>query len=249
MSTSTPDEATTAIASAAGDLERPAAVVFDSDGVLLDSEPSWKAARSELFERYGRTFGETEERESVGTGVAGTGRLLSRLLDRPDCADELADEFAVLLAAEISEGVRPLPGAIALVDELRGSVPIAVASNSPREILLEALEAGGLDEAFDVVVGADEVSEGKPAPDLYLAASERLGVSPGESVAVEDSPSGVAAARAAGLYVIGIPSLADMRLEADMTADSLDDTAVREKLGVADPTLRQRRPWPGQHRP
>jgi beta-phosphoglucomutase-like phosphatase (HAD superfamily) len=99
------------------------------------------------------------------------------------------------------------------------------------------------------VVGADEVSEGKPAPDLYLAASERLGVSPGESVAVEDSPSGVAAARAAGLYVIGIPSLADMKLEADMTADSLDDTAVREKLGVAHPTLRQRRPWPGQHRP
>lgn len=240
MSARTPDDATAAIAPAAGGLERPAAVVFDSDGVLLDSEPAWKAARIELFERHGRTFGEDENRQAVGTGVAGTGRLLSRLLGRPDRAGDLSDEFEVLLSGEMAKGVRPLPGALELAEELRGSVPIAVASNSPREILAGALEAAGLSDAFDVVIGVDEVSEAKPAPDLYLTASERLGALPAESIAVEDSPAGVAAARAAGLYVIGIPSLAGVALEADMTADSLDDVAVRERLGVAEPAPRKR---------
>ena len=154
--------------------------------------------------------------------------------------DENRELFRLLLSGEMAKGVRPLPGALELAEELRGSVPIAVASNSPREILAGALEAAGLSDAFDVVIGVDEVSEAKPAPDLYLTASERLGAPPAESIAVEDSPAGVAAARAAGLYVIGIPSLAGVALEADMTADSLDDVAVRERLGVAEPAPRKR---------
>jgi len=142
VSARTPDDDAAPIARATAGLERPAAVVFDSDGVLLDSGPAWRAARTELFERHGRTFGEDENREAIGTGVAGTGRLPSRL-HRPDRADDLSDEFENLLSGEMAKGVRPLPGALELVEELRGSppnrpgrsrggcVPIAVASNSP----------------------------------------------------------------------------------------------------------------------
>lgn len=212
MSARTPDDDAAPIARAVGGLERPAAVVFDSDGVLLDSGPAWKAARTELFERHGRTFGEDENREAVGTGVAGTGRLLSRLLDRPDRSDDLSDEFEVLLSGEMGEG-RPPPARGA---RARGGV----ARLGP--------DRRGL-----------ELPPGDPRGGPRSRGPQRI--HPAEGVAVEDSPAGVAAARAAGLYVIGIPSLAGVALEADMTADSLDQVAVRERLGVAGPTPLERR--------
>lgn len=211
----------------------PAAVVFDADGVLLDTEGHWQAARHALFVHHGRAFGPAENRQTVGTGISGTGRALSRLLGHPELADDLSDQLLALLSERIAEQPPiPLPGALALVCELHGYLPIGVASNSPRALLGTSLECVGLEAAFDVVIGADEVAMAKPEPDIYLAACRRLDAAPEQSVAIEDSPTGTAAARGAGLYVIGVSSTPGCELDADQTADSLNDAHLRASLGL-----------------
>ena len=136
------------------------------------------------------------------------------------------------MLAAVREHAEPLPGARELVTALCGRRPIGVASNSPRELLRTALDRGGFGDDFDAVIGADEVERPKPAPDLYLRACELLGVRPSEAAALEDSVTGSAAARAAGLFVIGVPSLPGVELEADLVADSLCDDAVWKALSL-----------------
>jgi HAD superfamily hydrolase (TIGR01509 family) len=135
-------------------------------------------------------------------------------------------ELYALALEEIAAGAEPRPGAVELLGELDGRWPIAVASNSPRSHLLAGLERTGLTGRFDVVIGVEDIAEPKPAPDLYLRACELLGVEPARSVALEDSPPGTAAARAAGLYVVGVPSVHGVELDADAVFDSLADRRV-----------------------
>ena len=210
----------------------PTAVVFDCDGLLLDTEECWTQAERELFARHGHDF--TAEHKRVMLGKAGeeTAAILERSLDQPGRGEALRLELLELAAHAVEAGAAPRAGAAELVTELRGSVPLAVASNSPRAILDLALEAAGMSGVLDVVLGGDEVARPKPAPDIYALACERLGAAPGDSVALEDSPTGVAAARAAGLYVIGVPSLEGVVLDASLTARSLEDESVREVLGL-----------------
>lgn len=210
----------------------PDAVVFDCDGLLLDTEECWTRAERRLFTHHGHAF--TPELKRIMLGKAGqeTAAILERSLDQPGRGEALRLELLELAMHEVAAGATPRAGAAELVAELRGSVPIAVASNSPRAILDTALECAGMSGALDVVLGGDEVPEPKPAPDIYAAACRLLGAEPGRSVALEDSPTGVAAARAAGLYVIGVPSLAGIVLEASLTARSLEDDSVRAALGL-----------------
>lgn len=218
----------------------PAAIVFDADGLLIDTEPAWVAARGALYARHGAPFGPGERQATLGTGVSGTARRLSVRLGDGARAGELTAELLDLLVAEVARAtVHPLPGAAALVDELTGRISLAVASNSPRALLERTLEAAGFAGRFDVVLGVDEVARPKPAPDLYLRAVERLGARPEDSVAVEDSPAGVASARSAGLYVIGIPSAAGVALDAGEIAASLGDPALRGALGLPSRTAGQ----------
>jgi HAD superfamily hydrolase (TIGR01509 family) len=209
----------------------PEAVVFDCDGLLLDTESRWSVGEIALFARYGRSFGLEEKRVLLGTAATAAAGVLERLLDQPGRGRELVHELVELVATEISHA-RPLPGARELVGALRGRVPIAVASNSPRRLLDLALGASGLGP-FDATLAGDEVAHGKPAPDLYLEACARLGALPSRAAALEDSPTGVAAARAAGLYVIGVPSLAGTELDADLVAPSLTEASVAAALGLA----------------
>ncbi|WP_239083456.1 HAD family hydrolase [Asanoa ishikariensis] len=127
---------------------------------------------------------------------------------------------------ELASGADALPGARALVERLKDRVPIAVASNSPRSFVAAALASTGLHELFDHVLAAEDVTIAKPAPDLYLAACAVLRADPARSVAFEDSPTGVAAARAAGMYVVGVPSLPRVGLDTDATYPSLADQAL-----------------------
>jgi HAD superfamily hydrolase (TIGR01509 family) len=211
----------------------PAGIVFDCDGLLVDTETLWTRAETELFRRHGRGFTLDDKKALLGTGWVAGGRVLERLLDRPGDAEELAETLLALVTAEVEAGVEPLPGAIELVSELRGRVPLGVASNSPRPFVEGVLERGGLDPgAFDAMVTGEELDHPKPAPDIYVEACRRLGVEPAAAVALEDSPLGVASARAAGLYVIGIPSLPGVDLEADLVAESLFDPRVRSALGA-----------------
>ncbi len=209
-------------------------MVFDLDGVLLESETAWTRAETRLFARYGRTYGAEEKRLLIGGSLEETATELERLLDRPGGSGELLHELLELAAEEFAGPVHPMPGALEVVGALReAGRPIAVASNSQRRLVDLALEGSGLAGAFVAVVAGDEVPNPKPAPDLYLQACRLLDVDPAVTVAVEDSPRGADAARTAGLFVIGIPYLPGLELDADLVVGSLEDVVVRSALGIA----------------
>jgi HAD superfamily hydrolase (TIGR01509 family) len=211
-----------------------AGIVFDNDGLLLDTEPCWTRAERAVFERRGRAFDLEAKRALVGTSPKTATAILERLLDLPGQGAEASAELYELAVDEIGAGAEPREGAVTLLEAVRGRWPVAVASNSPRRHLLTGLRRVGLEDAFDITLGIDDVGEPKPAPDLYLRACELLGVSPGLSVAIEDSPPGVAAARAAGMFVIGVPSVDGITLQADRVFSSLADPLV---LGVIEDAL------------
>ena len=145
------------------------------------------------------------------------------------------DELNDLVLAELEGGVDAMVGARELIEILRlAGVPIALVSNSPRRFIERSHEVAGTGMPFEAVVSGHEVPEAKPAPDAYLEACSQLGVEPGRRVIVlEDSPSGVTAAVAAGLYVIGIPSVPGVELsQADLIASSLESESVLHALGV-----------------
>jgi HAD superfamily hydrolase (TIGR01509 family) len=211
----------------------PDAVVFDNDGLLLDTESVWTRAEEDLFERRGIEFTATHKRELVGTSAEIAGGILERRLGEPGRAAELIEELNELVVAELEHGVEAMVGARELLHQLKErGTPIGLVSNSPLVFVQRSLEIVGFEDRFDVVLSAHEVAAPKPAPDPYLEACRRLGVEAGPSViALEDSPTGVAAARAAGLTVIGVPSLAGMELgEAHEIAESLLDSVVASHL-------------------
>lgn len=211
----------------------PDAVIFDNDGLLLDTESVWTRAEQDLFERRGREFTAANKLELVGSSAAIAGGILERRLDEPGRAEELMEELNELVVAELERGVEAMVGARELLAMLgeRGT-PIALVSNSPMAFVRRSLEIVGLEDSFDLVLSAHEVAAPKPAPDPYLEACRRLGIEPGPLVfALEDSPSGVAAAVAAGLTVIGIPSVEGVALdEAHHLAESLRDEIVATQL-------------------
>ena len=213
------------------------AVVFDCDGLLLDTEKLWARGEEQFFARYGKPYGPDEKLELLGKNGEELERSLARMLDLPNRGPQLVEEMMEISYREVSEGqADPMPGAAKLVRALHGRVPIGVATNAPRELANISLRKAGLQGYFEVVVGVDDVARPKPDPELYLTVCERLDADPTRSVGFEDSPAGSAAARAAGLYVVGVPSHPGVRLDAaDRVVESLDHPDVRavlaERLG------------------
>jgi HAD superfamily hydrolase (TIGR01509 family) len=216
-------------------LGTPEAVIFDNDGLLLDTESVWTRAERDLFERRGLEFTPAHKRELVGTPAETAGLILEQRLNEPGRAMELIEELDELVIVELEHGVEAMIGARELLLELKDrGTPIGLVSNSPLAFVRRSLEIVGFVDRFDVVLSAHEVTAPKPAPDPYLEACRRLGVEPGPAViALEDSPTGVAAARAAGLTVIGVPSLEGIELaEAHAIAESLLDAVVARHLAL-----------------
>jgi HAD superfamily hydrolase (TIGR01509 family) len=213
---------------------RPQAVVFDCDGLLLDTETAWTRAETELFGRHGSTFTMDHKRDLIGSSHTVAAGKLEAMLDLPGQGEALINELHDLVMEEARHDVEPRPGAVALVDALReAQVPIAVASNSPRAFLDQVLATAGVADRFAHTVAGDEVEHAKPAPDIYREACRRLHADPERSVALEDSPTGAQAAHAAGLYVIGVPYIPDMEVPpADLTTASLADAVVLEAVGL-----------------
>jgi HAD superfamily hydrolase (TIGR01509 family) len=211
----------------------PAAVVFDNDGLLLDTERAWTRAERRQFARYGVEFTLAHKHQLVGASGAVAEARMEQMLDLPGHGSRLMLELHELVWAEIDQGAPPMPGAAELVAALRErGTPVGLATNSTRAFVEKALAKSGLAGSFDIVVAADEVAHPKPAPDLYLTACAGLGADPADAVALEDSPTGAAAARAAGMFVIGIPSLDGIVLEADLVAPSLAAPEVHDVLGL-----------------
>jgi HAD superfamily hydrolase (TIGR01509 family) len=212
----------------------PDAVLFDNDGLLLDTESVWSRAEQKLFESRGLEFTIEHKRSLVGSSEKLAGEKLGRFLGEVGREGLIMSELNELVLAELEGGVDPMVGALELVELLRADgVPVGLVSNSPRRFIERSHEVAATGMPFDVVVSGHEVPEAKPAPDAYLEACRQLGVRPGDRVvALEDSPSGVKAAVAAGLFTIGIPSVPGIELEADLVAATLEHASVLDRLGI-----------------
>lgn len=199
-------------------------VCFDLDGLLVETEGLWKEGKRRLFERHGVAFSHADHVAVFGASEAQAEAYFARRLALPeDAAPEVGREYRAIVAGLFEAPIACRPGALELVVSLRGRVPIALATNTRRPMAEAILRQSGLIDRFDAVVTGDEVPP-KPAPDIYLAACRALGVAPAEAVGLEDSPTGLAAVKAAGMTCIVVPSdpSSDMSA-ADLVVGSLAD--------------------------
>lgn len=181
------------------------AVVFDMDGVIADSEPVYYEAINAVLAPLGKSFTPQLQRAIMGHGVAETWAVVAKELALEGPLDGLVDAYDRELCRRLALVRETLPGVRELIAALRGrSVPVGLASSSWPGWIDALLRGVGLEDAFDARVSAIEVAHGKPAPDVYLLAAERLGVAPERCIAIEDTPTGLAAAAAAGMLAVQV---------------------------------------------
>lgn len=206
-------------------MDQIAAVIFDMDGVLLDSEPLHFRAIQEIFTSRNATFTEQDNRTFFGATDAELFRILRILHNLEPSTEALVREKTEILLRLVGADPRPLPGVPEVPRRLKArGLALAVASSSVRPLIDAALPTLGLGDCFDAIVSGEELVRGKPAPDIYLLAARRLGVPPSACLAVEDSQNGVLAAKAAQMACVAIPCPAtrDQDLsEADLVLASL----------------------------
>ncbi len=184
----------------------PEGVVFDLDGVLVDSESVWDEARRQLTEETGGQWHPDATREMMGMSSIEWSRYMHERLDVPMAPEEISEAVVERIAALYRKRLPLLPGAVKAVRSLSERWPLAVASSSNRPVIDLVLELAAIADAFAVTVSSEEVGRGKPAPDVYLEAARRLGVAPDRCVAIEDSANGIRAADAAEMTVIAVPN-------------------------------------------
>lgn len=202
------------------------AVVFDLDGVLLDSEQVWDDAREQLAKERGGRWHARAQRDMMGMSSTEWSRYMHETIGLPEPPEEINREVVERLSAIYREHLPVLPGAREAVERLAARWPLGLASSSNRELIDLTLELLGVTQLFAATVSSEEVARGKPAPDVYLEAARRLEVEPARAAAVEDSQNGILAAKAAAMRVLAIPNQhfppdEDALAQADIVLDSL----------------------------
>ncbi|RZU49108.1 HAD superfamily hydrolase (TIGR01493 family)/HAD superfamily hydrolase (TIGR01509 family) [Krasilnikovia cinnamomea] len=205
-----------------------AAVVFDLDGVIIDTEGVWEEVRRAYVAEHGRAFLPDTQQRMMGMSTGEWSRHLSEDVGVGRTPREVADDVLGRMAQRYADALPLIPGAVAAVRRLGERFPLALASSSARILIDQVLATAGLADAFQVTLSTEEVERGKPAPDVYLAAARRLGLAPGDCAAVEDSSNGLRAAAAAGLAVVAVPHgeyppAPDALALAGLVVDDLDD--------------------------
>jgi HAD superfamily hydrolase (TIGR01509 family) len=183
-----------------------AAVVFDLDGVLLDSEAAWVEVKREFTEENGGRWKQSAELDMLGMSSTEWSQYMHDELGVPVPPEQISSEVAERLAERYRQRLPLLPGAVEAVRSLARHWPLALATSSNRNVIDLVLEEADIADAFAATVSSEEVARGKPAPDVYLDAARRLDVDPGACVAIEDSSNGIRSAHAAGMAVIAIPN-------------------------------------------
>ena len=182
------------------------AVVFDLDGVLVDSEHVWDDVREELARERGGRWHDRAQTDMMGMSSTEWARYMHDVIGLADPPEEINAEVVRRMRARYEAELPVIPGAVEAVSALSPAFRLGLASSSNRPLIDAVLAATGLDALFGATVSSEEVARGKPAPDVYLEAARRLGVPPERTVAVEDSANGIRAAHAAGMRVVAIPN-------------------------------------------
>ena len=205
----------------------PAAVLFDMDGLLVDTEPLWFEVETQILADLGATWDVSDHANLVGSSSAVASAFISEKSGGRATPREIADELLVRMAKRLRDTPQLLPGALRLIKELDDAgVSRSLVSSSGRVLIDAALE--GLALSFDVVVAGDAVGHNKPHPEPYLKAAQLLDVDPRDCVALEDSPTGAASATAAGCVVVAVPSITDIEpAERRFIVPSLDQVDLR----------------------
>jgi HAD superfamily hydrolase (TIGR01509 family) len=182
------------------------AVVFDLDGVILETEELWNEVREGLARERGGRWSDSAQADMMGMSSTEWSRYMHEALGVPDPPEEISREVVHRMAARYEESLPLIDGAADAVKRLAARWPLGLASSSNRELIDRALKVSGLAPYFRVTVSSEEVERGKPAPDVYLEAARRLEVEPTRCAAIEDSASGIRSAHAAGMVVVAIPN-------------------------------------------
>jgi HAD superfamily hydrolase (TIGR01509 family) len=186
---------------------RPAAVVFDMDGVIVDTEHVWHEVREELVADWGGRDVPDAQQAMMGMSSTEWSRYMHEELELEQAPEAINAEVVRRMLVRYATDLPVIPGAIEAIRVLHAAgLPLAVASSSNRELIDAVLEAAGVVACFAATVSSEEVARGKPSPDVYLEAARRIGVDPGSCAAVEDSSNGIRAAAAAGMRVIAFPN-------------------------------------------
>ncbi|MET8350632.1 MULTISPECIES: HAD family hydrolase [unclassified Micromonospora] len=181
------------------------AVVFDLDGVIVDSEPVWEEVRRAYVATHGGAWQPDTQRRLMGMSTSEWAHYLSGELGVARTAGQVADEVVEEMTRRYREHVPLIDNADQVVRRLAARWQMGLASSSPTRLIAAALAATGLTDAFATTLSTEETERGKPAPDVYLSVAGRLGVDPARCVAVEDSSNGVRSAAAAGMRVVAVP--------------------------------------------
>ena len=204
-----------------------AAVVFDMDGVIVDSEQVWDEVRERYVRETGGTYSESATRDMMGMSSLEWSRYLSAELGVPGTPEQINVAIVKRMLERYGEAPPLIPGAVEAVRRCAARWPLAVASSSNPELIEVVLDAAELHDVIPVVVSSQEVARGKPAPDVYLEAARLLGADPSACAAVEDSHNGIRSAKAAGMRVIAIPNPhfppdAEALAHADVVLESIE---------------------------
>jgi HAD superfamily hydrolase (TIGR01509 family) len=212
------------------------AVVFDLDGVLLDSEHVWDEVRERLARERGGRWHQRAQADMMGMSSAEWSRYMHDVMELPEPPDAINDEVVRRMLARYEEELPLVNGAVDAVRRLAGSFRLALASSSNRPLIDAALAESGLTPLFEATVSSEEVARGKPAPDVFVEAARRLGLAPARCAAIEDSANGIRSAHAAGMRVVAIPNARyppprDALGLADATLDSLAELDAAVVVG------------------
>ena len=204
------------------------AVVFDLDGLLIETEEIWDEVRESLARERGGRWSPSAQRDMMGMSSAEWSVYMSDALGLAESPEEINELVVERMAERYRDELPLLPGAVEAVERMAERWPLAVASSSNRPLIDLVLELAGLAPLFRATVSSEEVGRGKPAPDVYLEAARRLGVEPQRAAAIEDSAAGIRSAADAGMRVVAIPNRsfppdADALSRADVVLDSLAD--------------------------
>ncbi|HSJ93713.1 MAG TPA: HAD family phosphatase [Gaiellaceae bacterium] len=182
------------------------AVVFDLDGVIVDSEHVWNEARMRLAEERGGLWHPGAQRAMMGMSSTEWSRYMHEVIELPDPPEEISAEVVRRLSAIYREELPLIPGAVEAVRRLRARFRLGLASSSNRELIDLVLDLAGIAECFEATVSSEEVARGKPAPNVYLEVARLLELPPEDCAAIEDSENGILSARRAGMRVVAVPN-------------------------------------------